>query len=588
MRKPADSETDFRKLVAEMGYVRARRGLRHRELTQRQTRVHEADEQALRKQLHRRLEEAIRLSSTLGEPSPPSQSVQREDGGRLEGETEDDARRRLTAEHALRRGLLLPDQEFLAPQLRMTSLPAEIGTTLFVQLGDLRRMNVQRNDLTSLLELSLPQLSMYTLRELNHLNISGNKLTTLPSEMGVLTKLRHLDASFNNISKLPLSMSQLSSLESCNLSGNSLSSLEEWFSSLSHLNRLDLSKNLFSAMPFSLCKLGKLQILDMSSNSLNHFAFLPPNTPSSDLWVEVRQPGKRTIYRNVITQELVEEISDQSDVAIEQMECLHVFQPRKSEHYQLRKLWLSICKVPEWEAVVDSNSGWTYFQNNVSGESTWDLPDSLDLIGKLGNLNNLVLNRNNLRTLPSSVTKLSHLSRLSVAHNRLKSLCRGWSGLRKLTILHLQFNELKSLPVSLEHCYQLNEIDIQGNSLTKLPDGIGFLPNLQRLNANSNCISRIPYSFGYSKELVELFLENNPLIDPPLEVASKPISEVKWVLRQKFLIDQRGPPPAVKLHRIGILGEVEVHSKELTNMLKMQLEISVCCACLLTSSCSYV
>lgn len=567
---------DFKKLVAELGYVRARRVLRERERSSRQAAMEEEDAKAVQQQLSRRLHEAIRISATLGEPSfaspprPPG-SVKRSEVK----EANDSDRRRFTAEHALSRGMRGTERAFLAPQLQLDSLPSGFGDTLFLQLGDLEQMNVHRNELVSLLNLSLPQLSMHQLRHLRLLNLSGNRLTSLPSETGVLSRLRRLDVSSNNLSKLPPTFSHLSSLETLHLGDNNFSTLDERFANLTQLQSLNLSKNLFSSLPYALRNLVMLRSLDISANALSHLAFLPPCLQPADLWVVDTQANSRKMYRNIITQELVENTSDYSDLAIREMGCLHVFQPQQSKYYHLRKTWLSICQVPEWEAVVDAGTGWTYFQNNVSGESTWELPDGLDLIGRLSNLESLNLSHNGVRSLPSSIVKLHNLSRLDITHNRLKLLCRGFDGLRKLTTLHLQFNELKSLPVSIERCHHLVEIDIQGNSLTKLPDGIGFLQNLQKLIATSNQISRIPYSLGYSKSLMEIFVENNPLTDPPIEIVSRPISEVKWVLRQKLLIEQRGLPPAMRVHRVGIQEEVVIDDKEWKDMMKMQLDIAV-------------
>ena len=41
---------------------------------------------------------------------------------------------------------------------------------------------------------------------------------------------------------------------------------------------------------------------------------------------------------------------------------LHVFQPYGTPAYNRRKLWLSICQVQEWEAVVDPATTLLYYQ----------------------------------------------------------------------------------------------------------------------------------------------------------------------------------------------------------------------------------
>lgn len=58
------------------------------------------------------------------------------------------------------------------------------------------------------------------------LNLSGNQLTSLPAEIGDLTKLWQLDLSGNQLTSLPAEIGELTNLKELNLRGNPLG--EKW------------------------------------------------------------------------------------------------------------------------------------------------------------------------------------------------------------------------------------------------------------------------------------------------------------------------------------------------------------------------
>jgi len=111
------------------------------------------------------------------------------------------------------------------------------------------------------------------------LNLSGNSLTSLPSEIGELTKievlilddnelegslpgeirkmtnLKTLSAKNNKLTGIPAEIGQLSNLETADFSGNDISGLPLELGNLSNLKTLDLRGN-----PVSTLDLGKIQI----------------------------------------------------------------------------------------------------------------------------------------------------------------------------------------------------------------------------------------------------------------------------------------------------------------------------------------
>lgn len=100
------------------------------------------------------------------------------------------------------------------------------------------------------------------------MDLSGNKLTTLPASFGQLKSLVWLNLNFNELSVLPASFGQLSAMKECQLANNQLTTLPEGFGNLHRLESLLLSRNKFQVFPAGISSLVFLKSLDLSENKL--------------------------------------------------------------------------------------------------------------------------------------------------------------------------------------------------------------------------------------------------------------------------------------------------------------------------------
>ncbi|KAK2581006.1 hypothetical protein KPH14_006056 [Odynerus spinipes] len=107
----------------------------------------------------------------------------------------------------------------------------------------LRTLDISENKITQIPD----DIGKFTL--LKQLNLSRNKLTALPETLGDLSKLEGLNASSNFIETIPLSLSKLTHLKQVNLSDNRIAEFPLMFCDLKHLDVLDLSKNRLTTIP---------------------------------------------------------------------------------------------------------------------------------------------------------------------------------------------------------------------------------------------------------------------------------------------------------------------------------------------------
>jgi internalin A len=121
-------------------------------------------------------------------------------------------------------------------------------------------LDISNNKLMTLPE-SISQLS-----QLQWLNLADNQITTLPESISQLSKLQELYLDYNQLTTLPESISELSQLHTLYLDNNQLTTLPESISQLSQLQELHLYNNQLTTLPQSIKNLKQLQKLYLHGN----------------------------------------------------------------------------------------------------------------------------------------------------------------------------------------------------------------------------------------------------------------------------------------------------------------------------------
>lgn len=351
-------------------------------------------------------------------------------------------------------------------------------------------------------------MSAYHVRYVQELNLSGNELSRLCPDFGILRCLHTLNLSQNNISALPDSISKLEKLRVLDMSRNNVKEIPLQICDLVFVETLDLMENRISFLPSVLTKLTSLRDLNLKANCFSHLAMLPPHMSSDIIWHKATDEiTGRDVYINILTKERVRDISRYSDNgAIARTKELHTFQRPGTVNYRRRKIWLSVNKVYEWEPVNDEETGGIYYRNNVSGVSQWELPEELDILGECISLTTLDVSDNMLKGLPSSIARLTNLKRFIAFNNRMHYLPADFGGLTNLEVLNLESNELNALPDTLGLCANLADINVNDNHIVKIPDCVGLLPKLRKLYAAGNSLKALPFTLGYSKTIKDVLV----------------------------------------------------------------------------------
>lgn len=608
----ASSKIDFESLVKAHGFIKARQLLKRSTIEQHQV-VITNSEKAVHDSLHlNRAKATLKLSATSGPEHPLSftqkilaanpsiqaleKALNKEDptlamellkGIKLKEKQGSHhhlpfENHKFIQDHQTQYSLENRKWELLIPNCELSYFPSSLSDTLHLQTAYLREVNASRNNFTRFNSHSSPQLSMYHFRYLTLLNLSFNNLSRLPDNFGTLNLLQTLLLSNNRLSKLPASFNRLRQLEVLDLAGNTFATLPAEFGSMHSLLDLDLSENLFSTFPYAVIKLESIQRLKFSRNACSHLGVMPPLLAWGDMFMPGSDPRSgQPIFINILTKEKVRHVELFTGKNIHKQADLHVFQPLYktgstnliNKSYNRRKMWLSVCGTPEWEPDTDPQNGQTYYRNNVSGESTWVMPPSLDILGRLqATLMELTIKGNVIKSLPSSFTSLRNLVKFSFSRNRLMQLPEDIGNLVKLEYLELSGNELHILPVTLCDMPALKTLIIDDNHLVRLPDRLGDLPSLTTLNASVNRLASIPFSLGYSTSLTNLMVAENPLVDPPkAEFDRGDLDQIKWYLRSRQKIEDHGKPPEMAYHAISINSEVLVLQPELQETITQKI-----------------
>ena len=141
-----------------------------------------------------------------------------------------------------------------------------------------------------------------------------------------------------------------------------------------------------------------------------------------------------------------------------------------------------------------------------------------EAIGKLRNLQMLLLNNNDLTAINPIVFSLKNLRVLDVSFNSIEEVPEEIGKLRNLESLAIFKNQIKRLPISLGTITGFNGTYMGQNpdlDVAQTIEVLAQLPNLQYLGYGGRMMGTLPDSISKLSSLTNLFLANNGLQEFP-------------------------------------------------------------------------
>jgi Leucine-rich repeat (LRR) protein len=137
-----------------------------------------------------------------------------------------------------------------------------------------------------------------------------------------------------------------------------------------------------------------------------------------------------------------------------------------------------------------------YLRHNRFSSPRFALPQDL---GQLRNIIELHLGHNQLPKLPLALASMDRLRVLGLEHNRLHQLQGDvLVRLRGLQQLLLNGNELSSLPEEIGQLVKLKTLHLHENKISSLPTSTRELTELQSLTLHANCMAMSPGEGGHT------------------------------------------------------------------------------------------
>ncbi|CAD5119948.1 DgyrCDS8529 [Dimorphilus gyrociliatus] len=123
---------------------------------------------------------------------------------------------------------------------------------------------------------------------------------------------------------------------------------------------------------------------------------------------------------------------------------------------------------------------------------------------KLKKISRLKVGHNQLKTI-NGIEKLRRLVQLVLEHNQIDSIPKDIYGLKRLEYLHLATNSIRNIDSDVKNLKHTKIIDISNNKLAHIPSELFLLPQLELLNLSHNKISKMPQLTvrGKPKRLIE-------------------------------------------------------------------------------------
>jgi len=302
----------------------------------------------------------------------------------------------------------------------------------------LKKLDLSHNALQNLPQLSMPKLEnlqlqqnaleeLPVLKKLRKMNIEGNFLKKLPSNIHQMQELKELYLNNNSITRLPKSISQLTKLEKLEANKNRLAKLPEDTGQLQHLRILRLAKNRIKELPSSLWECPMLRILELDFNKITHLPKPKRGTiPSPWLAQLSLRKNKLSRYPEMINH------------------CL-----------RLKTLDLSENDIPS-------------------------IPKGITQLSKIYELYLKANQISSIAALPPEIVVLD------VSKNKLTTVPKAILDAPKLKSLNLSSNQINAVPEEIQQLQQLQTLNLSNNAIEKPSKQLLQLKNLEQTNGIFN------------------------------------------------------------------------------------------------------
>ena len=194
---------------------------------------------------------------------------------------------------------------------------------------------------------------------------------------------------------------------------------------------------------------------------------------------------------------------------------------------------ISVTRDSVGDPLIDPALWWALQLNRLQLQlaGLCELPAEL---GRLVNIETLVLNGNGLTSLPACIGKLTKLKTLELENNQIsevppRAVWKKLSGLKVVNVANNQIDDDALDSMSAAFGTNLSSLNVSNNKLTFLPIDCDTLGHLNILSAADNELEELPDEIGELSQLHTLILTNNKLTELPGDMGQLTEKKVKML-----------------------------------------------------------
>ena len=350
-----------------------------------------------------------------------------------------------------------------------------------------------------------------------------NYLESLPSQIGLLTNITRLRVTNNRITALPSEIGNLCNMTELGVSDNQLRELPA-LGHLTALRNLEVANNPLTVPPDTVIRKGTFAIVNylrvLYEARGAPAEIVARGLPTVEAFHEAMQQGRDSSVLSLRAR-LLEAVPRHAGAAVHDITALteldlecnviaDLSDARLGDLVGLRVLKLSYNQLLALPNELRRLTCLTVLEACYNF-----LPAIPPCICALP-LQQLVLDSNEIREVPDFVAQLTGLTMLSLTNNSIRKISEVVPArLTKLDRLLLQRNELMTLPPTLMALQALHTLDLSFNQLYALPPGFAELSSLRILRLAYNDLEFASMTLDGMHELLELRLTSNRLAGIP-------------------------------------------------------------------------